>query len=101
MPPLVCYMYCVARKFLFLFCNITVAAVDRDGAFNDCSGLTSISIPDSVTSIGDWAFEGCSSLTSITFNGTKEQWNAIEKGEDWNESTGAYTIHCSDGDIAK
>lgn len=34
--------------------------------FSDCSLLTSITIPDSVTSIGDYAFDGCSSLTSIT-----------------------------------
>ena len=35
-------------------------------AFEDCSSLTSITIPNSVTSIGDCAFSGCSSLTSIT-----------------------------------
>ena len=32
----------------------------------NCIGLTSITIPSSVTSLGDWCFEGCSSLTSIT-----------------------------------
>ena len=37
-----------------------------DGAFADCSYLTSITIPNSVTSIGGDAFVGCSSLTSIT-----------------------------------
>lgn len=54
-----------------------------------------------VTSIGDWAFYHCSSLTSITFNGTKQQWNAISKGYRWNDNTGAYTIHCTDGDVPK
>ena len=37
-----------------------------DYAFSYCSSLTSITIPESVTSIGDWAFYGCSSLTSVT-----------------------------------
>lgn len=34
-------------------------------AFSFCSGLTSITILDGVTSIGDYAFGGCTSLTSI------------------------------------
>ena len=37
-----------------------------DYTFNGCSNLTSITIPDSVTEIGVWAFVGCNSLTSIT-----------------------------------
>lgn len=34
-------------------------------AFSGCSGLTSLTLPSSVTSIGKSAFEGCSGLTSI------------------------------------
>ena len=37
-----------------------------DYAFAGCSGLTSVSIPGSVTSIGSGAFKGCSGLTSVT-----------------------------------
>jgi hypothetical protein len=37
-----------------------------DGAFNSCTSLTSVTIPASVTSIGDYAFSGCSGLTSVT-----------------------------------
>ena len=37
-----------------------------DFAFSSCKSLTSLTIPNSVTSIGDSAFLGCSSLTSLT-----------------------------------
>ena len=37
-----------------------------DGAFNGCSGLTSVTIPNNVTSIGERAFYSCSGLTSVT-----------------------------------
>ena len=35
-------------------------------AFRNCSGLTSLTIPSSVTEIGGYAFWGCSGLTSLT-----------------------------------
>ena len=35
-------------------------------AFADCENLTSITIPNSVTSIGDYAFMDCSNLTEVT-----------------------------------
>ena len=41
-----------------------------DYAFQNCTGLTSITIPGSVTSIGSDAFRGCTGLTSITIPGS-------------------------------
>ena len=36
-------------------------------AFHNCSSLTSVEIPSSVTTIGAYAFEGCRGLKSVTF----------------------------------
>jgi len=40
--------------------------------------LTSITIPDGVTSFGEGAFDGCSGLTDVYYGGTKAQWEKIE-----------------------
>ena len=37
-------------------------------ALSGCTGITSITIPSSVTSIGTWAFYGCTRLSSIYWN---------------------------------
>ena len=42
----------------------SVTSIGSD-AFRDCSSLTSVEIPNSVTSIGGCAFYNCSSLTSV------------------------------------
>ena len=68
-------------------------------AFYDCSSLTSVTIGNSVTSIGEWAFRNCSSLKSITFNGTKEQWNTIEKNSSWNYDSAITQVVCTNGTI--
>ena len=37
-----------------------------DSAFSNCGSLTRLDIPDSVTSIGSFAFSGCSALASVS-----------------------------------
>ena len=46
-------------------------------AFQNCTTLTSITIPDSVTSIGQDAFNGCSSLSKVYYNGDLSSWCKI------------------------
>ncbi|MBR4269732.1 MAG: leucine-rich repeat domain-containing protein [Prevotella sp.] len=44
----------------------TYSVTSIESAFYGCSGLTSVTIPNSVTSFGSYAFYGCSGLTSVT-----------------------------------
>jgi len=52
------------------FAERSVCQSIEEYTFSGCTALTSITIPDSVTSIGYYAFSGCASLTSVTFQGT-------------------------------
>ena len=71
------------------------------GAFAYCEALQEITVQDGLTYISAWSFDRCGSLKKINFNGTKEQWNAVKKDENWDVDLVGYTVHCTDGDVAK
>jgi hypothetical protein len=49
-----------------------------DYAFLRCTGLTSIAIPSSVTSIGDYAFKDCTGLASISVDSANPNYQSID-----------------------
>ena len=64
-----------------------------DQAFFDCYSLETIYIPKSVERIGASAFVD---VKSICYAGSESEWNAIEKGDDWDykmEPESDYTIY--------
>lgn len=70
---------------------------------NILNRLTSLTIPDSVTFIGE-AFNYCKSLTTFNYEGTVEEWNNIVKDEEWDRYSNwgkylKYTVYCTDGKI--
>lgn len=57
----------------------TVDGIGFD-AFKDCSALTSITIPSTVTSIGGYAFKDCRSLTTVIFEDGERSLNTDYMG---------------------
>ena len=50
-------------------------------AFQDCTSMTSILLPSSIISIEEVSFSGCSSLMDVYYNGTIEDWCNITFGD--------------------
>lgn len=48
-----------------------------DAAFYNCGNLETIHIPVSVTFIGSYAFDDCPNLMTVTYSGSKTQWDKI------------------------
>ena len=46
-------------------------------AFQNCSGLTSVTIPNSVTSIGNFAFSGCTGLKKVNITDIAAWYNIL------------------------
>ena len=59
--------------------------------------LKEITIPINITYIEDRAFFGCT--LKIKYDGTMEQWNAIDKDEGWHSGLKCNAVECSDGSI--
>ncbi|MBE6699621.1 MAG: leucine-rich repeat domain-containing protein [Ruminococcaceae bacterium] len=56
--------------------------------------LESITLPDSIKYIGERAISYNGRLKQIIFDGTQEQWDAVEKEQDWNKYAEEVKIVC-------
>lgn len=71
---------------------------------NNCAfvsaNIESITIPNSITEIGNYTFYNCQRLKTINYLGTKAQWDAITKGTSWNGNCPSdMIIKCTDGNV--
>ncbi|MBE6565866.1 MAG: leucine-rich repeat domain-containing protein [Ruminococcaceae bacterium] len=68
----------------------TVGLIDK--LFYDYGKVAYVTVPRSVKYIGSRAFADISSLKEIFYQGTCEEWNAVEKGENWDQYSSWYSV---------
>lgn len=71
------FKYCNSLTSIIIPDNVT--SIEKQTFYN-CNSLTSITIPQAVASIGESAFYWCTKLKNVYYKGTQSQWNAISIG---------------------
>lgn len=82
--------------------NVSMPNVKGIGkyAFNGCDSIANITLPSSLVCIDKYAFADCTSLETIVFDGTIEQWSAVQRNDYWNDKVPATHVQCTDGTVA-
>ena len=84
--------FCYCRRLTSITIPESVTSIGNS-AFYKCTGLKSIIISESVTFIGQDAFYNCISLKTINYIGTKEQWSTISNRHYWTPGTTVNVIY--------
>lgn len=70
--------------------HINIISIGNN-AFAGClNSLKTLTIKNAkLQTLGDNCFSGCGNLSIVYFDGTKEEWASIKKGENWDRCCGA------------
>lgn len=72
-----------------------------NNAFKNATGLKYLTLPASLTAIGDYAFYGCDALEAIYFNGTAAPslgTDGFKGNSEWDKIVTSAKIYCLEGD---
>lgn len=99
------YMHSIPGKYLWGIDEIRSFRIPSNiteigaHAFHSATALRELIIPVSVTYIDASAFVSTDSLRYLTYEGTKDQWDAIQKDLNWNHRHFVTQVKCTDGSI--
>lgn len=85
--------FCSCTRLVEIVIPEGVTSIAND-AFYSCTSLERVYLPSTLTYIEEYAFEACTSLTDIYFAGTSEEWEKVQRDEEWDAYCGGeYTVH--------
>ncbi len=113
------FLVCIRLKDCNLSQNTRLTFLGEN-AFHTCTDLTVVILPDSLTECGDAAFyvcrelrkirlpkaisklpqfllTNCGKLENVVYDGTVEEWLALEKDNNWCDASATCKITCTDG----
>lgn len=61
--------------------------------------IVEIALPKELIKLGDGAFRDMFKLSVLKYDGTIDQWNNLEKAEDWYENSLLTEVQCSNGTV--
>ena len=82
--------------------NLTLSEGFRaiENGFAHDMNLVTLSLPSTIEKFVASIFVGCVNLQTVKYNGTKSQWNSINKNSYWNYNAKAFTVECLDGNLS-
>lgn len=92
-------------KDVFAYSGLTSITIPEslkiipEGAFRDCESLTDITLPETFTDCEKYAFVGCSNFKTIHFQGSKGQFRSVWFHSGWcgDNEIRTLTVVCTDG----
>ncbi len=71
----------------------------HDDAFQGCSRLRKVELPESILSIGPFCFNQCNSLTELHYKGSASKFSTINLRLDWLGGSKIKKIICNDKEL--
>ena len=68
---------CKSLETVYVYEGCSIKTLEN-GVFDGCTSFRNIELPSTLEYIGAYVFRDCDSLTDIWYDGTEEDWNAIE-----------------------
>lgn len=69
------------------------------GAFDRCSKLSRVELPESILSIGEYCFNECNSLTELYYKGSALKFSTIDLKRNWLGDSKIKKIICNDKEL--
>lgn len=89
-----CFEACKKLKNVVLYSEVSGII-----SFWGCNNIEKIYIGNKIKTLGGSLFYNDKNIQEVKYDGTKEEWNNIQKNSDWNNNSNITKVICLDGEV--